>query len=35
MNVNDSVKQFGLRATTMEEFIKKQVRLLRKIGLAG
>ena len=27
MNVNDSVKQFGLRATTMEEFIKKQVSL--------
>ena len=25
MNVNDSVKQFGLRPTTIEEFIKKQV----------
>ena len=25
MNVNDSVQQFGLRPTTMEEFIKKQV----------
>lgn len=26
MNVNDSVQQFGLRPTTVEEFIKKQLR---------
>ena len=27
MNVNESVQQFGLRPTTMEEFIKRQVSL--------